>query len=71
MGFRLPRRVKKKLFKKIYLYPPSEDGSALMAFPGRNQEDYDAYKKGVLVQSFLITKSEAKKRREEWRVVCQ
>lgn len=46
--FRLPRKVKKKLKSKIFLYPSDSDGSSLMAHPTKNQEDYTAYKNGKL-----------------------
>lgn len=46
--FRLPRKIKKKLKSKIFLYPSDSDGNSLMAFPTKVQEDYTAYKRGEL-----------------------
>jgi len=44
--FRLPRKIKKKLSNKIFLYPQDSSGW-LMAWPLHNQDDYNAYKKGI------------------------
>ena len=44
--FRLPRKEKKRLKGHIWLYPPYKDGSRLMAWPTKSQEDYDAMKTG-------------------------
>ena len=47
--FRIPRKQKKKIRKGFYLYPLDPiDNTYLSAFPKDNQEDYDAFKKGVL-----------------------
>jgi hypothetical protein len=47
--FRLPRKQKKKIREGFYLYPLDPiDNTYLSAFPKDNQEDYDAFKKGVL-----------------------
>ncbi len=43
-NFRLPRKLKKKLHGNLFLYPADENGNRLMAFPHRNQEDYNAVK---------------------------
>jgi hypothetical protein len=50
--FRLPRKTKKALAGKLWLYPADEKGDSLMAHPGISQEDYTAIKQGV-VQSLL------------------
>ena len=47
-GFRLPRKTKKKIRKNFYLYPKDENDCYLAAFPRENQEDYNAFKKGIL-----------------------
>ena len=46
--FRLPRKTKKKLKKDFYTYPKSEKDTYLIAWPYRLEEDYVAYKKGLL-----------------------
>jgi len=46
--FRLPRKTKKKIRKGFYFYPKDERGFYLVAFPRQNQEDYNAFKKGIL-----------------------
>lgn len=49
MKFRIPRKKKKKIRKGFYLYPLDlKNNTYLSAFPKKNQEDYDAFKKGVL-----------------------
>ncbi len=46
--FRLPRKTKKKIRKEFYFYPKDERDFYLVAFPRQNQEDYNAFKKGIL-----------------------
>ena len=46
--FRLPRKIKKKLKNNLYSYPKSEKNTYLIAWPYRLEEDYVAYKKGLL-----------------------
>jgi len=46
--FRLPRKTKKKLKKDFFLYPKSEEDTYLVAWPYKDEEDYMAYKKGLL-----------------------
>lgn len=46
--FRLPRKIKKKLEKDFYTYPKDESDSYLVAWPSKSEEDYIAYKKGLL-----------------------
>jgi hypothetical protein len=50
-SFRLPRKVKKKLNKTLWLYP-EETGGYLMAQPSRNEKDYLAYKSGIVKDIF-------------------
>jgi hypothetical protein len=45
--FRLPRKIKKKLSGRIFLYQPEDDGSRTVAFPKDNQVDYTAVKTGI------------------------
>ena len=46
--FRLPRKIKKKLKNDLFSYPKSEKDTYLIAWPYRLEEDYIAYKKGLL-----------------------
>lgn len=46
--FRLPRKIKKKLKNNIWLYPPDEKGSRVMAMPAKNQKEYDLLKHGEI-----------------------
>lgn len=50
--FRLARKIKKSLKGKFFLYPPDEKGNRQMAFPARNQQDYDAIKKKIVLDLF-------------------
>jgi hypothetical protein len=51
--FRLPRKVKKKMYRHGYFYPMDPvERTYQMAFPKESQEDYDAYKKGILTNLF-------------------
>jgi hypothetical protein len=59
--FRLPRKTKKSLKKTMWLYPPDEKGSSLMAWPTRSQEDYTAVKRGVVREFPKSTKASRKK----------
>ena len=56
--FRLPRKIKKKLKKDFFIYTKSERDSYLVAWPYKYEEDYIAYKKGLL----RGLKEESKKR---------
>ncbi len=56
--FKLPRKQKKRLKKVLWLYPPDENGNSLMASPAISQEDYLAFKKGILRNLFDRNKSE-------------
>jgi hypothetical protein len=57
--FRIPRKIKKKVKKKILLYPSNSRGSSVMAFPYKSQKDYNAYKNGELKS--LLSKQKEKK----------
>jgi hypothetical protein len=59
--FRLPRKTKKRLKKDFYTYPKSERNTYLVAWPSKYEEDYIAYKKGLL----RGLKEESKKYRNE------
>jgi len=59
--FRLPRKIKKKLKKDFFIYPKSERDTYLVAWPHKYEEDYIAYKKGLL----RGLKEESKKYRDE------
>ncbi len=61
--FRLPRKTKKKLEKDFYTYPKDERDSYLVAWPSKYEEDYIAYKKGLL----RGLKEESKKRLKDER----
>ena len=64
--FRLPRKIKKKLKGKIFFYPVDKDGNHRVAFPTKNQEDYNAYKQGIIYKPFHFTKAEMKARSIAW-----
>jgi len=66
MKFRVPRKIRKKIGKKIYLYPPDKDGNSLMAKPLENQRDYTAFLQGILRTPFHFTKAEQKQMSIEW-----
>ena len=59
--FRLPRKIKKKLKKDFFTYPKSERDTYLVAWPYKYEEDYIAYRKGLL----RGLKEESKKYRDE------
>ena len=61
--FRLPRKTKKKLKKDFFTYPKSEKNTYLVAWPYKDEEDYIAYKKGLL----RGLKEESKKRLKDER----
>jgi len=61
--FRLPRKTKKKLKKDFFTYPKSEKDIYLVAWPYKDEEDYIAYKKGLL----RGLKEESKKRLKDER----
>ena len=46
--FRLPRKTKKKIKKDFYIYPKDNKNSYLVAWPYRIENDYVAYKNGLL-----------------------
>ena len=61
--FRLPRKTKKKLKQDLFTYPKSERDTYLVAWPYKYEEDYIAYKKGLL----RGLKEESKKRLKDER----
>ena len=49
MKFKLPRKLKKKLGKDFWFYPMDKITETYqMAFPESREEDYKAYKLGIL-----------------------
>ena len=46
--FRLPRKTKKRIEKDFYTYPKDDKNSYLVGWPSKYEEDYVAYKKGLL-----------------------
>ena len=59
--FRLPRKVKKKMYKHGYFYPMDPvEKTYQMALPRKSQEDYNAYKQGILTNLFDNLKRLAK-----------
>jgi hypothetical protein len=59
--FRLPRKIKKKMYKYGYFYPMDPvERTHQMALPRGNQEDYNAYKQGILTNLFDDLKRLAK-----------
>lgn len=47
--FRLPRKIKKQIKKGFWFYPKDlKTNTYLAALPRENQEDYDAWKSGIL-----------------------
>ncbi len=59
--FRLPRKTKKRLKRKFWLYLVDEKGNRLMAWPTQSQGDYTAVKTGK-VKSLFDRKSKAERR---------
>jgi len=45
---KIPRKLKKKLKKGLWLYPKDENGNSLMASPTESRKDLYAYRKGIL-----------------------
>lgn len=61
--FKIPRKLKKKLRKTIWLYP-SQNGTSLMADPTRIKKDYIAWKNGELRD--ILANIRSKKHRKEY-----
>jgi hypothetical protein len=55
--FRLPRKTKKALQHKLWLYPADKTGSSKMAWPTKLQEDYHALKKGIVTNSLTRSRN--------------
>ena len=62
--FKIPRKLKKKLKKTIWLYP-SVNGGSLMAEPATNQKDFLAWKKGEIRD--ILENIHSKKHRQEYK----
>ncbi len=62
--FRVPRKLKKKLKKTIWLYPSDKKGNSLMAWPTRSQKDYTALRKGV-VKDIMAGSTKATRKKEK------
>ena len=63
--FRLPRKVKIKLKRNIWLYPADNKGSRQWAFPDESQEDYTALKKGIVTDMIHEKNSKAKRKEDQ------
>ncbi len=63
--FRLPRKIKKRLEKQMWLYPADDKGNRLMAWPRNSQKDYTAVKHGVAAS--LMDSKNAKTKRKEYK----
>jgi len=68
--FILPRKTKKSLKGKLWLYPADEKGNPLMAQPNTSQEDYTAIKQGI-VQNLLHRKGANTERKERRKKLNQ
>jgi len=62
--FRIPRKTKKKLEKGVWLYPADNKGSSVAAFPKKDENDFKAYKSGILKN--LFKSKPYKKRKAYW-----
>ena len=48
--FRLPRKTKKRIYKGFWFYPKDPaTNTYLVASPRRDQQDYDAWRAGILI----------------------
>jgi hypothetical protein len=48
--FRLPRKIKKRIGKRFYFYPQDlVMKTYLVAWPRHDQQDYDAWRRGELL----------------------
>ena len=61
--FRLPRKTKKSLKGKLWLYPADREDNSLMAHPATYQEDYTAFNQGEVSQ-FPDPKNASARRKE-------
>jgi hypothetical protein len=64
--FRIPRKIKKMISGRFFLYPKDSNGGMMMAFPLTNQKDYTAVKKGIAIDFFTQTKAQKKKSQEDF-----
>lgn len=63
--FKLPRKLKKRLRKGLWLYQPDENGNSLMAWPYKYEKDYLAFKRGEIRRLGRRTKAESKEYRKK------
>lgn len=65
--FRIPRKEKKKINKLMFLlYPADEHGNSLMADPLKIEEDYIAFKEGIVKPMINYTKADLKQKLIAW-----
>jgi hypothetical protein len=53
--FKLPRKLKKKLTKTVWFYPKENNGY-LKANPEYDEEDFKAWKSGILIDFMKLLK---------------
>lgn len=53
--FKLPRKLKKKLAKTVWFYPEENNGY-LKANPDCDEEDFKAWKSGILIDFMKLLK---------------
>jgi len=53
--FKLPRKLKKKLKKTVWFYPKENNGY-LLARPNCDEEDFKAWKSGILIDFMKLLK---------------
>ena len=63
--FRLPRKIKKSLKGKFWLYPADSKGNLQMAFPDESQEDYTALKQGIVKDMMQEENRKTRKEQEQ------
>lgn len=68
-SFRLPRKIKKKLKKIIWLYPADKNGNSLMAWPSLDQKDYNAVRQGIVRD--ILSKNTKVKKKEQKKLLDQ
>jgi len=61
---KIPRKLKKKLKKTIWLYSPNQDGSSVMGSPAVDEKDFIAWKNGELRD--ILSNVRSKKHRQEY-----
>jgi hypothetical protein len=63
-AFHLPRKTKKKLSKGMWLYPSDEKGNSILARPAKQEDDYVAFRNGLL-RKLGYSKNNKEERLEE------